>query len=416
MLRRARPRGDVDIALSMASRQAPPPDDPRFHIRALRSDTLDAVLPAGHPLAGARRDPARRARGRAVRRPAGRDVLPRRDDHRLRGRRLRARPSRTARSTSTRRWRSSRAGLGVALVPRLAPGRRARRARSSARSRRPRPRATSSPRRARAPSAARPSPRCSTRCVSSRIRLSTSSRLASMSSRETRLSRHRRSSGSVLDGAHVEVPVVVVDRDAVELGDLGVGVARADLLDLRRLVGDLGVDLARDEVARAVGLEQLGERRCRSCRAARGSAARAACPSRRCRSRRSSSGRRPRRRRRRPRRACGVLKNAWPTRLTSGVPPAVAHRVGHRARGAHVVEDVRARVRLAARRGRAARQRKSPSTNSPSPSMKKQRSASPSHAMPRSAPSLRTFSITKRRFSGSSGLGSWSGNSPSGSQ
>ena len=35
----------------MASRQAPPPDDPRFHIRPLRSDTLDAVLPEQHPLA-----------------------------------------------------------------------------------------------------------------------------------------------------------------------------------------------------------------------------------------------------------------------------------------------------------------------------------------------------------------------------
>ncbi len=35
----------------MASRQAPPPDDPRFHVRPLRSDTLDAVLPQGHPLA-----------------------------------------------------------------------------------------------------------------------------------------------------------------------------------------------------------------------------------------------------------------------------------------------------------------------------------------------------------------------------
>src|ERR671911_689231 len=43
-------RRDIDIALSMASRQAPPPDDPRFHVRPLRSDTLDAVLPQGHPL------------------------------------------------------------------------------------------------------------------------------------------------------------------------------------------------------------------------------------------------------------------------------------------------------------------------------------------------------------------------------
>lgn len=44
-------RGDADIALSMVSRQAPAPDDPRFHLRPLQADTLDAVLPAGHPLA-----------------------------------------------------------------------------------------------------------------------------------------------------------------------------------------------------------------------------------------------------------------------------------------------------------------------------------------------------------------------------
>jgi molybdate transport repressor ModE-like protein len=42
-------RGDVDIALSMASRQAP--EDSRFARRPLLTDTLDAVLPAGHRLA-----------------------------------------------------------------------------------------------------------------------------------------------------------------------------------------------------------------------------------------------------------------------------------------------------------------------------------------------------------------------------
>ncbi len=49
---RALARGDVDIALSMASRLAPAADDLRFHQRPLRADTLDAVLPADHPLAG----------------------------------------------------------------------------------------------------------------------------------------------------------------------------------------------------------------------------------------------------------------------------------------------------------------------------------------------------------------------------
>ena len=48
---RALARGDVDVALSMASRQAPAADDRRFHRRPLLSDTLDAVLPAEHPLA-----------------------------------------------------------------------------------------------------------------------------------------------------------------------------------------------------------------------------------------------------------------------------------------------------------------------------------------------------------------------------
>jgi len=44
-------RGDADIALSMASRQAPPQDDPRFHRVPLRGDTLDAVVPAAHAFA-----------------------------------------------------------------------------------------------------------------------------------------------------------------------------------------------------------------------------------------------------------------------------------------------------------------------------------------------------------------------------
>jgi molybdate transport repressor ModE-like protein len=47
---RALAGGDADIAISMASRFAPPRDDPRFHRQALRADALDAVLPADHPL------------------------------------------------------------------------------------------------------------------------------------------------------------------------------------------------------------------------------------------------------------------------------------------------------------------------------------------------------------------------------
>ncbi len=48
-------RGDADIALSMASRLAPSADDFRFAQQPLRADALDAVLPAGHPLAGRER-------------------------------------------------------------------------------------------------------------------------------------------------------------------------------------------------------------------------------------------------------------------------------------------------------------------------------------------------------------------------
>ena len=59
---------------------------------------------------------------------------------------------------------------------------------------------------------------------------------------------------------------------------------------------------------------------------------------------------------------------------------------------------------------------KSPGTNSPLSSTKKQRSASPSNATPKSAPSSRVFRTMNSRFSGRSGFGSWFGNVPSGSK
>ena len=59
---------------------------------------------------------------------------------------------------------------------------------------------------------------------------------------------------------------------------------------------------------------------------------------------------------------------------------------------------------------------KSPGTNSPVSSTKKHRSASPSYATPKSAPSSRVFAMMNARFSGSSGFGSWFGNVPSGSK
>ena len=93
-----------------------------------------------------------------------------------------------------------------------------------------------------------------------RITPSTSSRFSSMCSSETSDSRFRRRSGSVFDGPDVEVPVLVVHRDAVELAHLAVRVALLELLHLPVLVLHLGVDLAGDEVALAQRLEQLAER------------------------------------------------------------------------------------------------------------------------------------------------------------
>jgi molybdate transport repressor ModE-like protein len=42
----------IDVAISMESASAPAPGDPRFARRPLLDDPLDAVLPAGHPMAG----------------------------------------------------------------------------------------------------------------------------------------------------------------------------------------------------------------------------------------------------------------------------------------------------------------------------------------------------------------------------
>ena len=41
----------IDVAISMESASAPAPDDPRFARRPLLDDPLDAALPVGHPLA-----------------------------------------------------------------------------------------------------------------------------------------------------------------------------------------------------------------------------------------------------------------------------------------------------------------------------------------------------------------------------
>ena len=190
-------------------------------------------------------------------------------------------------------------------------------------------------------------------------------------------------------GPHVEVPVVVVDRDAVEGVLAGVGVALGDLGELRLLVGDLAVDLAGDEVALAVGREQRRERP---------ALARAELEHQQ----------------RRDRARVGAVEvvevvvagdlaaeqralRAHP-RLEEGVPDAVAERAAA-GRGDRVRRrrGSRARRRGSPRPGWCAAATrassavtKSPATNSPCSSMKKQRSASPSNAMPRSAPLSRT--------------------------
>src|SRR3954466_11136439 len=59
---------------------------------------------------------------------------------------------------------------------------------------------------------------------------------------------------------------------------------------------------------------------------------------------------------------------------------------------------------------------KSPGANSPASSTKKQRSASPSKATPRSAPSSSVLRTMNSRFSGSSGFGSGVRDGPSGAE
>ena len=64
----------------------------------------------------------------------------------------------------------------------------------------------------------------------------------------------------MLEGRTLKCQSGIVDRDAVEPADLAVGVALRDLVHLRVLVGDLGVDLARDEVAGAELGHQVRQR------------------------------------------------------------------------------------------------------------------------------------------------------------
>ena len=90
------------------------------------------------------------------------------------------------------------------------------------------------------------------------------------------------------------------------------------------------------------------------------------------------------------------------------VPPA-ASTVSRTAREARTSYRIAAPGSLRRIDSASSAVRKSPSTKRPVSSMKKQRSASPSQAMPSSAPVSPSLSMMKRRFSSSSGFGSWSG-------
>ena len=142
--------------------------------------------------------------------------------------------------------------------------------------------------------------------------------------------------------AHVEVPVVVVDGDAVELGDAAVPVALLEPGEGARHVVHLRVDLARDVVALAQRGQDLAEPPPARARAARAPAGPGSCRCPRTSCRGSRSGPRPRRRRRAFSSRMRFLMKAWPTRFIRA----------RAARGAHAVGAPRARR---ARRRRCAR-------------------------------------------------------------
>ena len=115
-----------------------------------------------------------------------------------------------------------------------------------------------------------------------------------------------------------------------------------------------------------------------------------------------------------------ALMNEWPTRVRTGRPPRAVTSSG-------TARDVMrlwmitgfstpsARARSISRSATSAVTAEG-ETAPPCSSTTKQRSASPSNAMPRSAPCSRTARWRSTRFSGSSGLAGWLGNVPSSSK
>src|SRR3954453_15368827 len=146
-------------------------------------------------------------------------------------------------------------------------------------------------------------------------------------------------------GAHVEVPVLVIDRDAVELRHLAVRVALLELAHLPLGIRHLGVDLAGDEVLRAEGGEQLAhalallrqelEDQQRRDRAGVGAVEVAEVVV----ARHLAAERRALL-------AHGHLEEGVPAAIDQRGAASVRGQVAHRTRGAPVVEDLRARLFL----------------------------------------------------------------------
>ena len=125
---RAASRRDLDVILGMECSAAPRPGDARFHREELLGDTLDAVLPVDHPLAGRARIDLADARGGGLGRAAGRLVVRRGAPRRLPGRGLhaagRAPRGRLAGGDGARGRRAGHLARAAARADRAAAGRR----------------------------------------------------------------------------------------------------------------------------------------------------------------------------------------------------------------------------------------------------------------------------------------------------
>ena len=222
------------------------------------------------------------------------------------------------------------------------------------------------------------------------MRASTSSRLRSISSCE-RASRFRRSSGSVFDGRTLKCQSSASTEMPSRCETVALGrVALLQLLQLQRDVGHRRVQLARDEVARAERLEHLRsfrpffeielehEQERDDARVRLREVAEVVVPGHLAAERRIVL-------------AHPVLDVRMPDAVDERHPAGALDRLRHGPARAHVVDDLRARAPSRARPPRGAPSRSRPGRTRRVSSTKKHRSASPSNATPRSAPSSSVF-------------------------